>query len=261
MEQFGGVPGKYAAVRAKKEKAKQKNALKRQMAQLGYHVPKKSSDSGLSSITDLFGKVKLKAMRTKKPDVDPKNIVEGKRSRKDIVMKDEVPKGSRVQTGRASAKKVTTARKTTTQGRRSSSVSGVASTSSKRIPNVIKGPLTKTEMKNLKSLVKANVEKLVKMPEQTMIPVHLRSKIMQINGYVNRDPTLIKYSKMPVSFYNLDKETTVINKELFINEFMDILEKQHIDNSRKGISQREAMQLYSQSQMVNTSLSNMFARM
>lgn len=85
-EKQGGVPADYYAKRLRKERAKAKEAQRKNLQKsrdLGYNVsvPIKSNVQGIDDIASMFDKIKIKATRTKKqPEVDTKNIISTKRA-------------------------------------------------------------------------------------------------------------------------------------------------------------------------------------
>ena len=266
MDLTGGVPGKYAAIRAKKERVKQKNALKRQMAQLGYQVPKKSSDSDLNSITDLFGKVKLKAMRTKKPDVDPKNIVTTKRASmkptKEVKMTDVKSKPSRV----SKVSKVSSQSSKPTSTPSSSKYiydmkMSILSNYSDEIQKQVKSKLMDHKFRfsgDTQDLSRKIVDKITKVLNDRIKGIVQARMERLYPTILQEDNTIVKYSSLPLN----KPETRSI--DVIMNYFIEDIKHNHAYNRRIGKTQKQVIEnMYNKKQFTKKTdeLAAMFARM
>lgn len=261
MDLYGGVPGKYAAIRAKKEKVKQKNDLNRQMAQLGYHVPKKSNESDLSSITDMFGKIKLKAMRTKKPEVDQKNIVTTKRTSlkptKEVKMVDVKPKSSRVSKVSSRPTSSTLSSSKYINDMKTS----ILSNYSDQIQRQVKPKLMDHKFRfsgDAQDLSRKIVDKITKVLNDRIKGIVEDKMKRMYPTILQEDNTIVKYSSLPLN----KPETRDI--DVIMNYFIEDIKNNHTNNKRIGKSQKQVIESFQYKKQLSKKtddLASMFSRM
>lgn len=273
-EKQGGVPAPYYGIRLKKERAKDKDAERKRLRDLGYHIPKKSSDQGIDDIASMLDKFKLKAVRTKKqPEVDTKNIISTKRASlrptKEVKMTDIKPsvksvksvKSVRpsVKSVRPSVKSVKSSRKPSTKKDINQLKLHILSQYSDEIQKQVKPQLMDHTFRFDGDLPKKIIDKITKILNDRIKGI-TEARVEQLYpDMLREDKTIVKYSSLPLN----KPETRPIND--IMNYFIQDIIRNHNNNKANNKTQKQVVEEAQYRKQMNKktddNLASLFARM